>query len=90
METNHAGEIDRQCSGLGVALPAGVSGISGAPVRTNIRQDSDRRAAIDPAVPAILVTIDRPAALDLRAVAVRRLDLANLGVPANTGRSCPR
>jgi hypothetical protein len=162
METNHDGEIDHPCSDHGVARPAGVSRASGAPVRTNIRRDSDRRAAIDPAVPAILVTIDHPATrglpaafnaegvpgvpvttdlpevidlreaigipavqgarvtiglqapiglqgvigpraaqdalaeighpavLDLRAAAIRRLDLDNLGVPANIGRSCPR
>jgi hypothetical protein len=68
METNHDGEIDRPCSGHGVARPAGVSRISGAPARTNIRRDSDRRAAIEfPAVPGTLVTIDRPATRGLRA-----------------------
>jgi hypothetical protein len=68
METNHDGEIDHPCSGLGAARPAGVSRKSGVPVRTNIRRDSDRRAAIEfPAVPAILVTIDHPATRGLRA-----------------------
>jgi hypothetical protein len=69
METNHDGEIDHPCSGHGVACPAGVSRISGAPARTNIRRESDRRAAIGfPVVPGILVTIDHPATRGLRAV----------------------
>ena len=77
METNHDGEIDHPCSGLGAARPAGVSRKSGVPVRTNIRRDSDRRAAIEfPAVPAILVTIDHratrdhPAAIRTRAIRI--------------------
>ena len=67
MEANHDGEIDHPCSGHGVARPVGVSRISDVRGRTNIRRDSDLREAIDPAVPAILVTIDRPATRGLRA-----------------------
>ena len=68
METNHDGEIDHPCSGLGAALPAGVRRKSGARSRTNIRLDSGHRVAIEfLAAPAILATIDRRAMRGLRA-----------------------